>query len=136
MKRIVASISLLTLLCVMLAGCGCKHVYECEVIDLPGCETAGKGRFTCNKCGDTYEGELEATGHDLFTSTVLEATCEDGLEIKSCVNCGYTEEIAVPAVGHNYIESSLTEDEKGNATVIYVCMFCGAESTEAYTTGN
>ena len=83
------------------------------------CVTAGVETWNCGFCGEDYDVEVEAYGHDLVEVEAKAATCEaDGNNAhKACSNCDYTEGKEVIPGGHTYGEA----DENGNKT----CDRCG-----------
>ena len=83
------------------------------------CVTAGVETWNCGFCGEDYDVEVEAYGHDLVDVGAKDATCEaDGNNAhKACSNCDYTEGKEVFPGGHTYGEA----DENGNKT----CDRCG-----------
>ena len=68
------------------------HEYESEVIAEPGCEETGVIRYTCS-CGDGYEENVDATGHDFVIDEVVSPTFfSEGYTVYKCTKCGATEQ--------------------------------------------
>lgn len=61
MKRIIFAFSLLV--CMILAGCECKHTWIETARTEAGCTTDGVASFTCEKCEESYDEVITATGH-------------------------------------------------------------------------
>ena len=45
-------------------GTACDHAYTSQVVTVLTCTVDGVEKFTCSKCGDTYEKTTAATGHE------------------------------------------------------------------------
>ena len=73
------------------------------------CLNAGVETWNCGFCGEDYDVEVEAYGHDLVEVEAKAATCtEDGYNAhKACSNCDYTEGKEVVAAGHNVGEDGV-----------------------------
>lgn len=99
------------------------HTYTVLVnpITAATCTTDGLGLYRCNRCEETAEAAIPATGH-----TWVAATC---VAPKTCTVCAATEGDATGV--HNY-----EEDERVDATtsaagyIIYGCTTCEATYTE------
>lgn len=66
------------------------HDYKEFVEKKATCYQAGRLRYTCEECGDTYYVDVHSTGHvaDEEWETEREATAErDGLRVKRCIYC-------------------------------------------------
>lgn len=85
----------------------CKHDWnEGEIVTESTCTKAGKIKYTCKKCDESYEDTIKATGHsfaDEYT-TDKEATCtRNGSKSRHCKNCDARAEIKViEALGHEF----------------------------------
>ena len=107
----------------------CEHEWnDGEVTTEPTCTEAGKIVYTCTKCGETREEDVDALGHDWGEWEVTkEATCtEKGEQKHVCSRCGEeeTEEIDVDPDAHQW-----NEDGRQNAT-------CSAEGWIHYSCVN
>ena len=115
---------------------GCNHNYTAAVV-APTCTEKGYTTYTCNICGDSYNGdEVAALGHNEVTDKGYAATCtEEGLtDGKHCDRCNtvLTKQEVIPALGHSWdagkVTKEPTEEETGIRT--YTCTACGATKTE------
>ena len=68
----------------MLSSCGLEHehVFSEQVVDAT-CESAGVIKFTCDECGESYEEEIPALGHNY-----VNGVCS-GCQIKISVGFEY-----------------------------------------------
>ena len=75
-----------------------------ETITAATCTDVGKGKYTCERCGDTEERELTALGHKLTQVGAKAPTCEDDgyKAYEYCSACTYTTYEKVEATGHDY----------------------------------
>ena len=115
---------------------GCNHNYTAAVV-APTCTEKGYTTYTCNICGDTYNGdEVAALGHNEVTDKGYAATCtEEGLsDGKHCDRCNtvLAKQEVIAALGHSWdagkVTKEPTEQEPGVRT--YTCTACGATKTE------
>lgn len=111
----------------------CDHHYVSEIITDPTCAEVGMMKFTCDKCGDSYEQEIPATGkHDYVSEVTTEATCEHtGIMTYTCNVCGDTYTEIIPKEDHDYVGETTTAPtctEPGVKT--YTCSKCGDTYTE------
>ena len=82
------------------------------------CLNAGVETWNCGFCGEDYDVEVEAYGHDLVEVEAKAPACtEEGYNAhKACANCDYTEgKEVVEATGHSLVDveakaATCTED--------------------------
>ncbi|MGN1370130.1 MAG: hypothetical protein ACI4WX_14770 [Aristaeellaceae bacterium] len=77
---------------VTIAASVCVHVYSEKVTVPATCDQPGKATCTCTKCGDSYEKELPAKGHEYDEGKVTkQPTCKDeGIKTFTCKICDAT----------------------------------------------
>lgn len=117
---------------------GGSHDYEAELITPATDDADGLQRFTCNKCGKSYEKAIPATGHAWGPwRTVEKATCtSSGIEQRVCANNpSHVQERATPPLSgdgsHAWVETSrvnATCETSGEAH--YRCERCDAQLVE------
>ena len=104
------------------------------------CTEAGIITYTCTKCEDTYNEEVEALGHDYQVTDPGDATCTTGgTVVSTCSRCGDTVTEAVGSLGHDFsVQLSRTEPTCSHAgSVSYRCSRCSETTTETLpATGN
>ena len=115
---------------------GCNHNYTAAVV-APTCTEKGYTTYTCNICGDTYNGdEVAALGHNEVTDKGYAATCtEEGLsDGKHCDRCNtvLAKQEVIAALGHSWDAGKVTKEptEKETGICTYTCTACGATKTE------
>lgn len=116
MKKI-ATLALMAcvLLCALtgLASCGggeCEHSYT-ENVTPPTCTERGYTTYTCEKCGDSYEGnQVDALSHAYGEETVVtEPTCtESGTVKRVCDTCGDEKTNTISSTGHSFANGFCT----------------------------
>lgn len=99
------------------------------------CNTEGKERLKCTRCGKTKSQTIPAIGsHDFVPEeTVTEATCTEDGEIKyKCSRCGELKTETVPALGHDFGAATvaLEADCVTNGQLLRVCSRCGVNEIE------
>ena len=109
---------------------------ECEE---PTCTESGKNVYTCPRCGNRVEVEVEPLGHDTYLNMedTVEATCtEGGLNWYTCSRCDYYYTEDTDPLGHEWIlDSEITPATcGGTGTGNYICELCG--STKVDTISN
>ena len=104
------------------------HVYSGKVIAQPTCTAKGVTRYTCSRCGDSYDEEnIDALGHS-YAKTIIGPTCTtQGYTAYVCTVCGEEEHRdKTPALGHQY-KSQLTKATTAKDGQTYKkCTVCGA----------
>ncbi len=117
-----------------------SHNYIETVLTVPTCTEKGKVRLTCS-CGDSYETDLNALGHD-FTEYISNGDATetaDGTETATCNRVGCTATDTRVDLGsnlnhtHDYKITSTTNStctEQGYTT--YTCS-CGDSYNDDYT---
>ena len=108
-----------------------EHNYISNVLTQPTCTKKGVTRYTCSRCGYSYDEEnIEALGdlgHNYVSKVIKQPTCTaKGTTRYTCSRCGdsYDKE-DIAALGHNYVSKVLTQPtctEKG--TTRYTCTRC------------
>ena len=111
------------------------HHYITTIVE-PTCTERGYTKYTCEKCGNSYNADYEkALGHNFGERKEIKPATEeeDGLKERTCARCGETEEQAIPAKTHEHkfvdtvIEPTCTE--KGYT--IHKCK-CGEQYEDSY----
>ena len=91
----------------------CKtHTYRKDTITYPTCTNSGLDRYTCTKCGYSYDVTTSALGHSPTNPTCTEPG--------RCTRCGT---ITANALGHSSTSPTCTEPGK--------CTRCGAITANA-----
>ena len=66
------------------------HDYK-EIVTDPTCTNNGCTIYTCNECGNSYQGNtIKATGHNYVVTTVEATTGWGGYDYHECSVCGYS----------------------------------------------
>jgi len=81
----------------------CQHKWNAgEIVLEATCTKDGKKRYTCQKCGETRDESIEATGHNYSAEETPPTCTAKGKVVYTCASCdhSYTETIA--AKGHDY----------------------------------
>ena len=108
-----------------------EHNYISNVLTQPTCTKKGVTRYTCSRCGYSYDEEnIEALGdlgHNYVSKVIKQPTCTaKGTTRYTCSYCGdYYDKEDIAALGHNYVSKVLTQPtctEKG--TTRYTCTRC------------
>lgn len=85
---------------------GHAHDYAKDVSKEPDCLKSGRATFTC-VCGDIYNGEVAALGHNVVDVEEVKPTCTETGKSASqkCSRCGValTEASIIPATGHKKV---------------------------------
>ncbi len=93
-------------------GEGHTHTYTSKITKEATCTEKGKTTYACD-CGDTYEEEIPALGHDEITHEAQEATCTEigWEEYVACKRegCDYSTYEEIPALGHDEITHEAQE---------------------------
>ena len=108
-----------------------EHNYISNVLTQPTCTKKGVTRYTCSRCGYSYDEEnIEALGdlgHNYVSKVIKQPTCTaKGTTRYTCSYCGdYYDKEDIAALGHKYVSKVLTQPtctEKG--TTRYTCSRC------------
>ena len=138
------------------------HIYIPLVIKAATCTETGTILYTCFDCGNSWQGEIPATGHDFSetwqqteekhwrecenfacneTTDVGNHFYEDGIWLsdetnhwKACAICGYATGTAPHTWDDGKVTIASTCVESGIRT--YTCTVCGATRTEPLPLGN
>lgn len=149
MKRILKLTVLITVLMAVLflvmGCCAGGHSYSESTVKEPSCTGEGILRYTCVRCGDSYEEKIPAAGHSPVNDAEVIPTCtEDGLT--KGTHCGVCGEILepqdiIPAAGHKYITvegipATCTENGVSEGEYCEICGFVSKEQTVIAATGH
>lgn len=106
------------------------HSYEKTVIQKQTCTEKGIIRYTCSRCGDTYDEVLAKLGHNYKLETIEPTCIEKGKNIYTCSRCedSYEEEIEV--LGHDFKEQRIEPDCENEGKIIHTCNRCGEVEEE------
>lgn len=105
----------------------CSHEYNSEITKDPTCNTEGTKKYTCTKCGTSYEEAISATNNHSYDSseTVKQPTCTaEGTKKYTCTICGKSYEEAIPANGHSFKETVVPPSDNQGGYTLYKCA-CG-----------
>lgn len=96
------------------------------VVQAATCGTDGTMRYTCQRCGETREESIAATGdHQLTVTETVPPTCtEEGYIVSTCSQCGQQIRQTFAALGHDWVEEY---DQETGALISRRCSRCGAE---------
>lgn len=113
-----------------------EHSYIEDITVEASCETDGVKTFTCD-CGDAYEEEVKAIGHDYTTAddTKVDATCtKEGKEADQvCSACGdILAGAKLEKKNHSYGEYTYNNDAtmEADGTKSRICKVCGKVQTK------
>ena len=120
-----------------------KHTYKSEVTKDATCTAAGKTKYTCEVCGDTYTtDEPDATGHKEAAAVhenETDSTCTVAGTYDEVVYCSVcntelsretkTKDLAdhTPAAAVRENEVAATEDKDGSYDEVVYCSVCNTE---------
>lgn len=137
MRKMCLSVIVL-LSCILLAGCGCEHEYDDDVVTTePTCVETGVKTYTCTKCGDSYQEELPLQGISMKASlqkslplTKKPTFDEEGVTTYTCSVCGDSYEESIPVrtdkvVITVYAKEVVDVDEKYADYGVYPAVFYG-----------
>ncbi len=115
----------------------CEHEFgeqAVRVIQAASCEEKGIELLECEKCGETTEREIAATGHTYDEGEVtMAATCtETGTLTYTCEACGKTKTETLDKVSHTIVRIDAVEPTctTDGATAYAYCEICGEFETE------
>ncbi|MBQ2117355.1 MAG: carbohydrate binding domain-containing protein, partial [Lachnospiraceae bacterium] len=113
----------------------CKHTFDQSmVVKEATCLDEGIMKYTCTKCGFSYEDTISALGHNFGEWTIVTAPTESttGLEKRVCIRCGVEESQEMPCCRHEYDEGAITKEptclEKG--IKMFICKKCRSSYEE------
>lgn len=95
-----------------------EHNYVENVVKEATCTENGTATFTC-ECGDTYDEEIESTGHD-FGDYVADGNASytaDGTKTATCGSCGETDTVADEGSKLNYTYTDLSATKYAASSV-------------------
>ena len=109
---------------------GLQHSYTAWVIKQATCTSKGTTRYTCSRCGNSYDQDIAPLGgeHSYTGEVIKQATCTNkGITRYTCTRCGDSYELEnLNALGHSYtgkVIKQATCTSKG--TTRYTCTRCG-----------
>ena len=109
---------------------GLQHSYTARVIKQATCTSKGTTRYTCSRCGNSYDQDIAPLGgeHSYTGEVIKQATCTNkGITRYTCTRCGDSYELEnLNALGHSYtgkVIKQATCTSKG--TTRYICTRCG-----------
>ena len=106
------------------------HSYTAEMIDAGNCRTKSKWKYTCTRCGYSYEAEGNYGTCQQGSTTVIAATCTaKGSEVARCTGCNrIMVNKTIPALGHNYQTYSRASTCTQTGISGKKCSRCGHET--------
>ncbi len=113
----------------------CDHIYSSSVVTPPTCTTQGYTTYTCEKCGNVYDGDyVSALGHSYGEwRVIVPADCENaGSHTRICNVCGNVENGVIPAIGHNYVETVVAPTCTEQGYTEHVCSNCNDSYIDSY----
>ena len=119
----------------VISGCGpvaaLGHKWKKGETVKPTCETAGKTPYTCERCGDTYDDNVqEALGHDYVDDAEVPATGqkEGKTAGRHCARCNkvFIEQKVIPKADHDWeivpaVAPTCTEPGRSEGAKCKVC---------------
>ena len=116
----------------------CKHDYVETVLYSANCTSGGASRFTCSKCGESYEKSNPALGHSIKETVNIQATCgADGYKDVECTRagCNYKEiRVRIPATGNHAFSIQYGASPAGGSHAV-TCDVCGKNDMQACSYG-
>ena len=108
---------------------GMQHLIAKKVVTQPTCTRKGITRYTCSRCGNSYDEEnIESLGHNYEAKVLTQPTCTTkGITRYTCTRCGnsYDEE-NIESLGHNYKSKVVTQPTCTTKGITrYTCTHCG-----------
>ncbi len=110
-----------------------SHNYKVTVTKESTCQEEGVRHFECVICGDSYDENIEKTGH-VYQDEVVAPTCtEKGYTVHTCIYCGdsYTDS-ETPANGHNYDAEIYPPTCTEQGYTDYYCVDCRESYKDDY----
>ena len=107
------------------------HNYEAKVLTQPTCTTKGITRYTCTRCGNSYDEEnIESLGHNYKSKVVTQPTCTTkGITRYTCTHCGDSydrDDITALGGEHDYNGKVITQPTcTAKGVTRYTCSRCG-----------
>lgn len=115
----------------------CEHTYTSERVLEPTCTNKGIEKFTCDKCGNTYEETIDVSpsAHKYEVTEEVKATCTDsGSVTYTCSECGDTYTELTDKLSHDYISAETVEPTCTVAGIrTYTCTKCNDTYDEQVT---
>lgn len=114
----------------------CEHIYSSSVVTPPTCTAQGYTTYTCEKCGNVYDGDyVSALGHSYSAwRVIVPASCEyPGSHTRICNVCGNVENGVIPALGHNYIANVVNPTCTEDGYTEHTCSNCNDSYVDSHT---
>lgn len=102
------------------------HDYVVTETVMPTCTTGGYTEYTCTDCGNSYQDEVPALGHNYLINNVLPTCLEQGYTVHTCMRCkdAYTDQ-PVNSLGHEYDEKKIEATCEDEGYTLHTCKRCG-----------
>ena len=110
---------------------GLQHSYTAQVIKQVSCTSKGTTRYTCSRCGNSYDQDIAPLGgkHSYTGEVIKRATCTSkGTTRYTCSRCGdsYDQEIAPLGGEHSYTGEVIKQASCTSKGITrYTCSRCG-----------
>ena len=109
---------------------GLQHSYTAQVIKQVTCTSKGATRYTCSRCGNSYDQDIAPLGgeHSYTGIVIKQATCTSkGTTQYNCTRCGDSYESEnLDALGHSYTGKVIKQPTcTSKGTTQYICTRCG-----------
>lgn len=111
-----------------------EHIWKEQRVE-PTCQENGYIWRYCEKCDETYNETLPATGHKLVSLGEIDPTCTDqGYTVQQCTVCKYVEKTDfVPAKGHTYEEQVIPPTYYEQGYTEHICRDCRDSYRDNFT---
>ena len=102
------------------------HDYAVTASVMPTCTTGGYIEYTCTDCGNNYQDEVPALGHNYLINNILPTCLEQGYTVHTCLRCkdAYTDQ-TVNSLGHDYDEKTIEATCGDEGYTLHTCKRCG-----------
>ena len=118
---------------------GGAHDFAAQLVRQATDDEDGLRRFTCLKCGESFDQAIPATGHEWGPWVVdVEPTCSsEGWEHRVCAHdATHVEERAIAPLSatgsHTWVEVARADATcEGTGSAAYACSVCGAQTIES-----
>jgi len=114
--------------------CSAGHDYVSSVVS-PTCTSGGYTKYTCSRCGSTYNGNATSSIGHSYKATTTAATCANGgYTTYTCTRCGYGYTgNTTAALGHSYEAVTTSSSCTVGGYTTYKCSRCGVSHTDSPT---
>ena len=104
------------------------HDFVETIIKAPTCTEPGVKGLKCNTCGEYFEEDMPATGHDMHITEQSESQCtEESRRVSVCSVCGFELVETLPPAydSHDYVPEMITQPScKQAGLIMYSCSRC------------